>query len=48
MPTAITIVDSVLTPVVPVHDDLELLPEQRMEGMRDLDGPGHLPGVSCS
>ena len=47
-PTAITIVDAVLTPVVPVRDDVERLPEQRMEGMRDLDGPGHLPGVSCS
>lgn len=45
---AITIVDAVLTPVVPVRDDVERLPEQRMEGMRDLDGPGHLAGVSCS
>ncbi len=46
MPTAITEVDPVLTPVVPVHDDVERLPEQRMEGMRDPDGPGRLPGMS--
>jgi len=45
---AITIVDAVLTPGVPVHDDVERLPEQRMEGMRDPDGSGRLPGVSCS
>jgi len=48
MPTAITIVDSVLTPVVAVYNDLELLPEQRMEGMRNPDGRGRLPGASCS
>ena len=48
MPTAIMIVDAVLTPVVPVHDDLERLPEQRMEGMRDPNGRGRLPGASCS
>ena len=32
---AIMKVDSVLTPVVPVHHDIEIPPEQRMEGMRD-------------
>ena len=45
---AITVVDPILTPVVAVYDDVERLPEQRMEGMRDPDGRGHLPGVSCS
>jgi hypothetical protein len=48
MPAAITVVDPILTPVVPVYDDVEHLPEQRMEGMRDPDGLGYLPGVSCS
>jgi hypothetical protein len=31
-----------------VHDHVERLPEQRMEGMRDPDGPGHHPRASCS
>ena len=48
MPAAITIVDAILTPAPPVHHDVQRLPEQRMEGMRDPDGRGHLPGVSCS
>jgi hypothetical protein len=48
MPAAITIVDPVLTPVVPVYNDLELLPEQGMEGMRNPDGGGRLPGASCN
>ena len=45
---AITVVDPILTPVVPVYDYVERLPEQWMERMRDPDGRGHPPGVSCS
>jgi hypothetical protein len=48
IPVAVTIVDSILTPVEPVYDDVEHPPEQGMEGMRDPDGHGRVPGVRCS
>ena len=47
-PLAITVVDPILTPVVPVSDDIEHLPAQGMEGMRDPDRHGQLSGMSCS
>ena len=44
----IAVVDPVFTPIVPVNDEVDLLPELRMERMRDPDGPRHILGVSCS
>ena len=41
-------VDAVLTPFLPAIDQTKRTPLQGMEGMRDPDGYGRLPGVSCS
>ena len=48
MPLDISVEDSVFTPVVPAHDDVELLSGLRMERVSDFDGTGHLAGAGCS
>src|SRR5438093_1923837 len=41
-------VDAVLTPIVAVNHEVELLSEPWMEGMRDSDRPGRLRRARCS
>ena len=48
MPLDISVEDSVFTPVVPAHDDVEFLSGLRMERVSDFDGTGHLAGAGCS
>ena len=48
MPLDISVEDAVLTPVVPAHDDVELLSVLRMERVSDSDGAGRLAGAGCS
>ncbi len=43
----ISVEDSVVTPTVLVPDEVEFLPVERMERMRDPDGSGHRIGARC-
>ena len=44
----IAVEDPLFTPVGPLKDEVDLLPELRMERMGDPDGPRHVPGADCS
>ena len=45
---AITVEDPVLAPVVSVDDEVDSLPVERMERVRDPDGPRRLSGARRS
>ena len=44
----LTEVDAVLTPAVPVKDEVDLMAEPRMERMRDPDRARQIPGARRS
>lgn len=48
MPVSRTIEDPLLTPVLALEDERYFLATPRVEGMRDPNGNGHLPGTGCS
>ncbi len=44
----VAVVDPVFTPIVPVNDEVDLLPELRMKRMRDPNGTCYILGATCS
>ena len=48
LPALIAQVDPVLTPVLPVNDELEVPPAQRVEQVRHTDTPVPIMRIGCS